>query len=79
MKPAEKTLFQQLRNQVFATVVAACLAGLGMNFIFMFTINDTVNDLRKENADIRTEMRENYRDLNEKVEAVQKQIYTISK
>lgn len=40
----DESIMLKLRNQVLLISVAACISLLGTNFLFMFTINNRVND-----------------------------------
>lgn len=78
MRPEEKTIFITLRNQVLGIAIATCIGGLGMNTLFMFTINDTVNDLRQENALLRADLKESNEKQTAKIEQLQDKIYALT-
>lgn len=77
MSPGEKGVFITLRNQVLAIAIATCLGGLGMNMLFMFTINDTVNGLRQDNITLKQELKESDQKQTAKIEQLQDKFYQL--
>lgn len=67
MSEKEETIIKTLRNQILIIAITTCLGGLGMNFLFMFTINDTINRIQstqdKQGEKIET-LTQKYYELN---------------
>ena len=40
----DESLMMKLKNQILLISIAACLSVLGMNFLFMFTVNGRIQD-----------------------------------
>ncbi len=48
MSGEEKKAFKTIRNQFIGIFLSTCLAGLGMNFMFMTTINQIVKSVKED-------------------------------
>jgi hypothetical protein len=62
-----ENIFVKAKNQIFGIFIVTIISGLGMNFLFMFTINQTVN-----------QMNENYIRLENKIENINEKLFRIN-